>query len=113
MIDDNISEMKGKFYTNDMYLEAEKILKQREEEIERERKEKRDKEIEEIQRRYAEKEKREQEIHRVNSEHNQLKAPRDVAREEVEGGGGFYDGFVNVLTEVGKHSVGLLLNKLF
>lgn len=90
MIDDNISEMKGKFYTNDMYLEAEKILKQREEEIERERKEKRDKEIEEIERRYAEKEKREQEIHRVNSEHNQLKAPREEARQEAEEGGGFF-----------------------
>lgn len=114
MIDDNISENNGKYYTNDMYIEAEKILKQREEEIEKERQEKRKREIEEIIRRYAEeKEKREQEINRVNSEHNQLKAPRDVAREEVEGGGGFYDGFVNVLTEVGKHSVGLLLNKLF
>lgn len=114
MIDDNISENNGKYYTNDMYIEAEKILKQREEEIEKERQEKRKREIEEIIRRYAEeKEKREQEINRVNSEHNQLKAPRDVAREEVEGGGGFYDGFVNVLTEVGKHSVSLLLNKLF
>lgn len=114
MIDDNISENNGDNYTNEMYLQAEKILKQREEEIEKERKEKLEKEIEEIIRRYAEeKEKREQEINRVNSEHNQLKAPRDVAREEVEGGGGFYNGFAKVLTEVGKHSVSFLLNKLF
>lgn len=41
MIDDNISENNGKYYTNDMYIEAEKILKQREEEIEKERQEKR------------------------------------------------------------------------
>lgn len=69
MIDDNISENNGKYYTNDMYIEAEKILKQREEEIEKERQEKRKREIEEIKRRYAEeKEKREQEINRVNSD---------------------------------------------
>lgn len=114
MIDDNISENNGENYTNEMYIQAEKILKQREEEIEKERKEKHEKEIKEIIRRYAEeKEKREQEINRVNSEHNQLKAPRDVAREEVEGGGGFYNGFVSFLSEVGKHSVSLLVNKLF
>lgn len=85
-------------------------MKQREEEIERERKEKRDKEIEEITHRYAEeKEQREQEINRINSELNQLKAPREIARQEVEGGGGFFDGVANVLTEVGKHSVNFLL----
>lgn len=110
MIDDNISKNNGEFYTNDMYLHAEKILKQREEDIERERKEKRDKEIEEIIRRYVEeKEKREQEIHLVNSEHDQLKTPREVARQEVEGGGGFFDGVAKVLTEVGKQSVNFLL----
>lgn len=110
MIDDNISENNGEFYTNDMYLHAEKKLKQREEEIERERTEKRDKEIEEITHRYAEeKEKREQEIQRLNSELNQLKAPREIARQEVEGGGGFFDGVANVLTEVGKQSVNFLL----
>nr|XP_034320805.1 GTPase IMAP family member 7-like [Crassostrea gigas] len=114
MIDDNIFENNGKFYTNDMYLETEKFLKQREEEIERERAQKRDKEIEEIIRRYAEeKEKREQEIHRVNSEHSQLIAPREEARQEVEGGGGFFDGVANVLTEVGKHSVNFLLKRFF
>lgn len=43
---DNISENNGEFYTNDMYLEAEKMLKQREYEIEMERKKKLDKEIE-------------------------------------------------------------------
>lgn len=68
-----------------------------------ERKEKLDKEIEEINRRYAEKEKREQEIHRINSEHDQLKAPREEARQEVEGGGCILDGVVNVLSEVGNH----------
>lgn len=111
MIDDNISKNNGEFYTNDMYLHAEQILKQREEEIKRERTEKRDKEIEDIIRRYAEeeKEKREQEIHRVNSEHDQLKTPREVARQEVEGGGGFFDGVAKVLTEVGKQSVNFLL----
>lgn len=94
-----------------MYLHAEQILKQREEEIKRERTEKRDKEIEDIIRRYAEeeKEKREQEIHRVNSEHDQLKTPREVARQEVEGGGGFFDGVAKVLTEIGKQSVNFLL----
>lgn len=110
MIDDNTSENNGEFYTNDMYLHAEKNLKQREEEIERERTEKRDKEIEEITHRYAEeKEQREQEINRINSELNQLKAPREIARQEVEGGGGFFDGVANVLTEVGKQSVNFLL----
>lgn len=114
MIDDNIFENNGNFYTNDMYLEAEKIIKQREEEIERERAKKRDKEIEEIIRRFAEeKEKREQEIHRVNSEHSQLIAPREEARQEVEGGGGFFDGVANVLTEVGKHSFNFLLKRFF
>lgn len=82
--------------------------------LKRERAHKRDKEIEEIIRRYAEeKEKREQEIRCVNSEHSQLIAPREEARQEVEGGSGFYDGVVNVLSEVGKHSVNFLLKRFF
>ena len=47
MIDDMVNQNDEKFYTNEMYTEAEKIMKQREDKIEIERKEKRKQEKEE------------------------------------------------------------------
>lgn len=100
MIDDNISENNGKYYTNEMYLEAEKLLKKREEEIENERKKKLEREKEEIMRQCTEKE-REKEIKRLNDEYDSLKPARDEERNKIEQDDSFFNVFYGILKSTG------------
>lgn len=100
MIDDNISENNGKYYTNEMYLEAEELLKKREEEIENERKKKLEREKEEIMRQCTEKE-REKEIKRLNDEYDSLKPARDEERNKIEQDDSFFNVFYGILKSTG------------
>lgn len=118
MIDDNISENDEKYYTDEMYLEAEKILKKRAEEIDNERKRQREREEKEIIRQYKGKE-RQKRIDRLNNDHSNRKPSRDVAREEVEAGDSFFKKLWNTLKNVGKFAlkvvvaVGVIASKIF
>lgn len=108
MIDDNISENDEKYYTNEMYLEAEKILKKRDEEIENERKQQYEREKEEIMRQFTEKE-RQKEIDRLNNEYSNRKPSREVAREEVEEDDNFFQNLWNALKKIGKYAAKLIV----
>lgn len=108
MIDDNISENDEKYYTNEMYLEAEKILKKRMEEIENERKLQHEREKEEIIRQYTGEE-RQKEIDRLNNEYSNRKPARDVAREEVEADDNFFKKLWNALKKIGKFAAKLII----
>lgn len=112
MIDDNISENDEKYYTNDMYLEAEKFMKQKEEEIENERKRRLEREKEEIMRQCTEKE-RQKEIDRLNNEYSNCKPSRDVAREELEEDDNFYNMFYKRLMHAGKYAAKLIVSTFF
>lgn len=108
MIDDNISENDEKYYTNEMYLEAEELLKKREEEIENERKRQHEREKEEIVRQFTEKE-RQTEIDRLKNEYSNRKTTRDVARKEVEENDNFLKNFLIVLKYLAKYAVKLVV----
>lgn len=108
MIDDNISENDEKYYTNEMYLEAEELLKKREKEIENERKRQHEREKEEIVRKFTEKE-RQTEIDRLKNEYSNRKPTRDVARKEVEENDNFLKNFLVVLKYLAKYAVKLVV----
>lgn len=109
MIDDNISVNDGKYYTNEMYLAAENSLKQREEEIENERKRQYERGKEEIMRQFTENE-RQKEIDRLNNEYSNHNPSRDVAREEVEEDDNFFNIFLNALQCVGRYAAKLMVS---
>lgn len=104
MIDDNISENDEKYYTDEMYLEAEKILKKRAEEIDNERKRQREREEKEIIRQH-EGEERQKRIDRLNNDYSNRKPSRDVAREEVEAGDSFFKKLWNTLKNLMKFAI--------
>lgn len=98
-----------------MYLEAEKILKKRAEEIDNERKRQREREEKEIIRQYEGKE-RQKRIDRLNNDYSNRKPSRDVAREEVEAGDSFFKKLWNILKNIGKFAlkvaVGVIASKI-
>lgn len=117
MIDGIISDKNGMHYTNEMYLAAEKLMVQKEEEIENQRREEYERELAKIERNVAKKFKnleeqnreREKEIQRLNNKYSNLKHPRDEAREKVEKDDDFFLLFVKALKNLGIFLLKLVL----
>lgn len=116
MIDGIISENEGMYYSNDMYKEAEKIVKKIEEDIENNRIEEHRMKMEEIEKKVSQKysnveeqiREKDIQIKELNREYSELKNIRDAAREQVEKD----DTFANFLIESLK-KIGMVIVTLF
>lgn len=94
MIDNIVLQNNGTQYTNEMYVEAEKILKRRQEQIEIERKTEMEREKKIIERNIKEKYKdierqyreKENEFQKLKEKFIKLPNPRDQVKKEVENG---------------------------
>lgn len=92
MIDEIVRQNNGTHYTNEMYVEAEKILKRRQEQIEIRRKNEMEKEKLKIEHKIREKYKdietqnieREKELQELKDRQNHLPNSRDEVKNEVE-----------------------------
>lgn len=113
MIDKIIRENKGNHYTNEMYLEAEKLLKQRELEIERKRQEEKQRGMDKIREEICEKCGDSEELRRRLKEcdgwYNMLPHPRIEARENA--GDDFFGQLMGVLGDAAVAAIKLLLTK--
>lgn len=118
MIDGIISENKGMYYTNEMYIEAEKIVKKMEEEIEKKRIKEHKLKMEEIEKNVSKKfsdvqeqiRERDIKIKELNREYSELKNTRDAAREQVEKDDTFADFLIKNLYKLGMGIVTLFLS---
>lgn len=110
MVDDIIFENEGLYYTNEMYLEAENLMKQMEKEIENERMEAREMEIVKIERNIAEKiknieeqnEERDREIQRLNKIYSSFDSLRNAAVEKLQKDDYFADLLASALRKLGR-----------
>lgn len=84
MIYKNVTDNEGMYYQNEMYIEAEKLILEREEELRRESKMKYDKEIQEMRQEYEKKILKESEKHKSQKDENQLWKEEFFKKQEDE-----------------------------
>lgn len=84
MIYKNVTDNEGMYYQNEMYIEAEKLILEREEELRRESKMKYDKEIQKMRQEYENKISKESEKHKSQKDENQLWREEFLKKQDEE-----------------------------